>query len=90
MTPPPPLWRKVKNKSLLMKVKEESERAVLKLNIQKTMITLSHHFRTNRWGNNGNRDIISLGSKITLDSDCSHETKRLLLLGRKAMMILDS
>ena len=90
MTPPPPLWQKVKNKSLLMKVKEESERAVLKLNIQKTMITLSHHFMANRWGNNGNRDIISLGSKITLDSDCSHETKRLLLLGRKAMMIPDS
>ena len=45
-------------KSLLMKVKEESERAVLKLNIQKTKITLSHHFMTNRWGNNGNRETL--------------------------------
>ena len=57
-----------------------------------TIITLirSHHFMANRWGNNGNRDFIFLGSKITADDDCSHEIKRCLLLGRKAVTNLDS
>ena len=51
----------------------------------------SHHFIANRWGNNGNRtDLILAGSKITADGDCSHEIKRHLLLGRKAMTNLDS
>ena len=52
---------------------------------------LSHHFMTNRWGNNGNSDNFILeDSKITADGDCSHEIKRCLLLGRKAMTNLDS
>ena len=79
--------------SLLMKVKEESEKVSLKLNIQKTKIMASgpHHFMANRWGNNGKSDrLYSLGSKITADGDCSHEIKRQLLLGRKAMTNLDS
>ena len=71
-------------KSLLMKVKEESEKADLKLNIGKTKIraSVSHHFMANSWGNNGNHERLSflLGSKITLDGDCSHEIKRCLLL----------
>ena len=72
-----------------MKVKE-SEKAGLKLSIQKTKIQ-SHHFMANRWRNNGNRDRLFLGgSKITTDGDCSHEIKRHLLLGRKAMTNLDS
>ena len=72
-------------RSLLVKVKEESEEAGLKLNIQKTKIM------ANRWGNNGNSDRLYLfGSKITADCDCSHETKRCLLLGRKVMTNLDS
>ena len=51
----------------------------------------SHHFMTNSWGNNGNSDrLYFLSSKITADSDCSHEIKRYLLLGRKAMTNLDS
>ena len=50
----------------------------------------SRQFTANRWGNNGNWDFIFLGSKITLDSDCSHEIKRHLLLGRKAMTNIDS
>ena len=84
-------------KSLLMKVKEESKRAGLKLNIQKTKIIpiWSHHFTTNKWGNNGNSGklyLFFLGGvlKITPESDCSHEIKRRLLLGRKAMKNLDS
>ena len=76
-------------KSLMMKVKEESEKVGLKLSIQKSkiMASQSHHFMANRWGNNGNRDIlyIFLGSKITSDGDCSHEIKRRLPLGRKSM-----
>ena len=71
-------------KSPLMKVKEESEKVGLKFNMQKTKIM------ANRWGNSGNRDFILGGSKITEDSDCSHEIKRHLLLGRKAMTNLDS
>ena len=81
-------------KSLLMKVKEESEKVGLQLNIQKTKIMASspNHFMVNTWGNNGNSDrlFIFLGSKITVDGDCSHEVIRCLLLGRKAMTNLDS
>ena len=77
-------------KSLLMKVKEESEKAGLKFNIQKIKIMASgqsHHFMANRLGNNGNRERLYLGggSKITADGDWSYEIKRCLLLGRKAM-----
>ena len=99
-------------KSLLMKAKEESEKAGLKLNIQKTKIIASgpltswqkgrsgscdrfsflglwsHHFMAYRWETM--TDFIFLGSKITADDDCSHEIKRFLLLGRKAMTNLDS
>ena len=80
-------------KSLLMKVKEESEKAGLKLNIQKTKIMASGPITS--WQIDGEtmetvRDFIFLGSKITVDGDCSHEIKRLLLLGRKAMTKLDS
>ena len=80
-------------KSLLMKVKEESEKAGLKLNIQKNEDhgIWSHHFIGNRWGNSGNSVRLYLGgSKITADGDCSHEIKRRLLLGRKVMTNLDS
>ena len=80
-------------KSLLMKVKEESEKAGLKLNIQKMnfMPIQSHHFMANRWGKSGNSaDFIFLGSKITADGDCSYEIKRHFLLGRKVMTNLDS
>ena len=79
-------------KRLLMKVKEESEKAGLKLNIQKMKVmTQSYHFMENRWGNNGNSDRLILGgSKITADGDCSHEIKRRLLLGTKVMSNLDS
>ena len=69
---------KQKLKSFLMKVKEESEKAVLKLNIQKNEDPgiQSHHFMANRWGNNGNSERLHfLGSKITTDGDCSHELK---------------
>ena len=87
----PPLWQKVK--SLLMKVKEESEKAGLKLNIQKVKIMTSSPITS--WQIDGKRMetvtvFISLGSKITADGDCSHEIKRCLLLGRKAMTNLDS
>ena len=80
-------------KSLLMKVKEESEKAGLKLNIQKTKIMASG--RITSWEIDGETeetvtDFIFLGSKITADGDCSHEIKRHLLLGRKAMTNLVS
>ena len=80
-------------KSLLMKVKEESEKAGLKLNIQKTMITASGPITS--WQIDGETietvtDFIFLGSKITADGVCSHEVKRGLLLGRKAVSNLDS
>ena len=80
-------------KSLLMKVKEESEKVVLKLNIQKTKIMASGP--TTSWQIDGETvetvsDFIFLGSKITVDGDCSHEIKRHLLLGRKVMTNLDS
>ena len=77
-------------KSLLMKVKEESEKVGLKLNIQKTEIMASGPITS--WQIDGETlaDFIFLGSKITMDGDCTHEIKRCLLLGRKAMMNLDS
>ena len=79
-------------KSLLMKVKEESEKIGLKLNIQKTKIMASGPITS--WQIDGEmetvRDFIFLGSKITVDDDCNHEIKRRLLLGRKAMTNLDS
>ena len=80
-------------KSLLMKVKEESEKVGLKLNIQKTKIMASGPITS--WQIDGEimetvTDFIFLGSKITVDGDCSHEIKRCLLLGRKAMTNLDS
>ena len=74
-----------------MQVKQESEKAGLKLSIQKTKIMASSPFMANRWGNSGNSgDFIFLGSKITADGDCSREIKRCLLLGRKVMTSLDS
>ena len=80
-------------KSLLMKVKEESEKAGLKLNIQETKIMVSGPITS--WQIDGEtmetvRDFIFLGSKITVDGDCSYEIKRHLLLGWKAMTNLDS
>ena len=80
-------------KSLLMKVKEESENVGLKLNIQKTKVMASGPITS--WQIDGEtmetvRDFIFFGSKITADGDCSHESKRYLLLGRKAMTNLDS
>ena len=73
-------------KSFLMKVKEENEKAGLKLNIQKMKIMVSHHFMVNRWGNNGSTERVYFGElQKTADVDCSHENKRCLLLGRKAM-----
>ena len=80
-------------KSLLMKVKEESEKVGLKLNIQKTKIMASIPITS--WQIDGEtvetvRDFIWGGSKITADGDCSHEIKRCLLLGRKVMTNLDS
>ena len=76
-----------------MKVKEEREKAGLKLSIQKTKIiaSRSHHFMAKRWENNANSQrLFSWAPKITADGDCSHETKRRFLLGRKAMTTLDS
>ena len=80
-------------KSLLMKVKEESEKVGLKLNIQKTKIMASHPITS--WQIDGETveavsDFIFLGSKLTADCDCSHVIKRRLLLGRKVMTNLDS
>ena len=80
-------------KSLLVKVKEESEKVGLKLNIQKTKIVASSPITS--WQIDGETvgtvlDFIFLGSKITADGDCSHEIKRCLLLGRKVMTNLDS
>ena len=72
---------KEERKSLLMKMKEESGKAGLELNIQKTTITASKREAV--------KDFLSFGSKITADSDCSHEIKRCLLLGRKGMTNLD-
>ena len=80
-------------KSLLMKVKEESEKVGLKLNIQKTKVMASGPITS--WEIDGETvetvtDFICLGSKITADGDCSHEIKRRLLFGRKAMTNLDN
>ena len=80
-------------KSLLMKVKVESEKVGLKLNIQKTKILASRPITS--WQKDGETmetvaDFIFLGSKINADGDCSHKIKRLLLLGRKVMTNLDS
>ena len=88
----PPLWQKVK-KSLLMKVKEESEKVGLKLNIQKMKIMASGP--TTSWQIDGETvetvaDFILGGSKFTADGDYSHEIRRRLLLGRKVMTNLDS
>ena len=81
--------RKEELKSLSMKVKEESEKAGLKLSFQKNKdhSIQSHHFMANRWGNNGNINRLSF---LGLQNHCSHEIKRCLLLGRKAMANLDS
>ena len=77
-------------KSLLMKVKEESEKVGLKLNIQKTKIMASGPINSWQIDWETVADSIFLGSKITADGDCSHEIKRHLLLGRKIMTNLDS
>ena len=84
---------KEKLNSLLMKVKEESEKTGLKLNIQKTKTMASGPITSRQIDGETMEtvtDFIFLGSKITADGDCSHETKRCLLLGRKAMTNLDS
>ena len=80
-------------KSLLMKVREDSEKAGLKCNIQKTKIVASSSIAS--WQIDGETmetvtDFIFLGSKVTVDGDCSHEIKRYLLLGRKVLTNLDS
>ena len=87
----PPLWQKAK--SLLMKVKEESEKVGLKLNVQKTKTMASGPITS--WQIDGETvetvsDFLWGGSKITADGDCSHEIKRHLLLRRKAVINLDS
>ena len=91
----PPLWQKAQEelKTLLMKVKEESEKVGLKLNIQKTKIMAFGPITS--WHIDGETveavaDFIFLGSKITADGDCTHEIKRCLLTGRKVMINLDS
>ena len=90
----PPLWQKTKElKSLLMKVKQESEKVGLKINIQKTKIMASGPITS--WEIDGETvetesDFIFGASKITADGDSSHEIKRRLLLGRKIMTKLDS
>ena len=90
----PPLWQKVKKKlkSLLMKVKEESKKVGLNLNIQKMKIMASGPITA--WETDGETvetvsDFIFLGSKITADGDCSHKIKRRLHLGRRVMTKLD-
>ena len=89
----PPLWQSEEElKSLLMQVKEESEKVGLKLNIQKTKIMVSGLITS--WKIDGETvetvsDFIFLCSKITADGDCSHEIKRRLLLGRKVITNLD-
>ena len=91
----PPLWQKARGtrESLLMKVKEEQEKAYLKLNIQKTKIMASGPITS--WQIDGETmetvtDFVFLCSQITANDDCSHEIKRRLLLGSKAMTDLDS
>ena len=89
MTPPFMAESEEELKSLLMKVKEESENVGLKLNIQKTKIMASGPITS--WQIDGETvtDFVFLDSKITADGDCSHEIKRCLLLGRKVMTNLD-
>ena len=82
-----------KLKNILMKLKEENERAGLKLNIQKTKIMTSNPITS--WQTDGEtmeivKDFIFLGSKITADDDCNHGIKRCMFLGQKAMTKLDS
>ena len=90
----PPLWQKEEElKSIWMKVREETEKAGLKLNVQKTKIMASGSITL--WQIDGKTmetvsDFIFWGSKITADGDCNHEIKRCLLLGRKVMTNLDS
>ena len=90
----PSLWQKVKRKkNFLMKVKEESEKVGLKLNVQKTKIMASSPITS--WQIDGEaletvRNFIFLGFKITADGDCSHEIKRCLLLGWKVLTNLDN
>ena len=89
----PSVWQKAKRLFILMKVQEESEKAGLKLSIRKMKIRASDPITS--WQINGETmetvtDFLFLGSKITADGDCSHEMKRLLLLGRKIMTNLDS
>ena len=79
-----------KLKNLLMKVKDETEKVGLKLNIQKTKIMASGPITSWQIGGETVADFIFLGSKITADGDCSHEIKRRLLLGRKVVTNLDS
>ena len=93
----PPLWQKAKRNWrtswYLMKVKKESEKAGLKLNIHKTKIMTSDPLTSRQIKGEtmeGVTDFIFLGSKITADGDCSHEIKRHLLLAREAMINLDS
>ena len=91
----PPLWQTANKslKSLLMKVKEESEKVGLKLNIQQTKLLVSGLITSGQIDGETIeivRDFIFLSSKITADGDCSHEIKRHLLLGRKVMTNLDS
>ena len=88
----PPLWQKEELKSLLMKVKEKSEKAGLKLNVQKMKIMSSGPITSRQIDGKKMETVASfifLGSKITAD-DCSHEIQRRLLLGRKAMTNLES
>ena len=87
----PPLWQKAK--ILLMKMKEESEKAGLKFNIQKTKIMVSSPITLGQIDGETMEtvsDFMFLGSQITADGDCSHEIKRCLLLGRKVTTNLDS
>ena len=90
----PPLWKKAKNlKSLLMKVKEESENVDLKLNIQKTKIMSFGPITSQQIDGETMETVANTilgGSKITADGDCSHEIKRRFPLGRKVMANLDS
>ena len=79
-----------KLKSLLMKVKEESEKSGLKLNIQKTKIIASSSITSWQKNRETVTDVIFLGSRITADGDCTHEIKRRFLLGKKTVTNLDS
>ena len=90
MTPPLMAESEEELKNLLMKVKEESEKVDLKLNIQKTKIMASGPITSWKIDGETVSDFIFGGSKITADGDCSHEIKRRLLLGRKVMTNLDS